>query len=80
LKKERVFFFGVPSYRSCPLIGSFISLRSQKPSMSLEEASSIRFLTLLSISEREGAGLKMLEFLSTLFYSRILFSDIMKTL
>ena len=48
--------------------------------MSLEEASSIRFLTLLSISEREGAGLKMLEFLSTLFYSRILFSDIMKTL
>jgi len=23
LKKERTFFFGVPSYRSCPLIGSF---------------------------------------------------------
>jgi len=23
LKKERAFFFGVPSYRSCPLIGSF---------------------------------------------------------
>jgi len=23
LKKERTLFFGVPSYRSCPLIGSF---------------------------------------------------------
>lgn len=23
LKKERTFFFGIPSYRSCPLIGSF---------------------------------------------------------
>jgi len=62
---EKCFILGpsrpAPSYRRCPLIGIFISLRSQKFSMSLAEAPSIRFLTSLAPLESKlsnGARLR----------------------